>query len=241
MDPKEFVNEHCIKSLACYFSGGKDSLVATHYTLSSLEEYDLEQHVVHIDTGVMLPIARPYVEDICQQHGWRLTVLEGHFFELAEKNGMPRMRHRWCCYHCKLKPAIDFMQTLPAPRAEITGLRRDESFRRRDLVQIIDKPRSGSLGFAPILYWTGKDVNNYIKRQGLPVPPNYRLGLKETCMCGVFSSKRQMLILKAQFPELFQKFVDLEAGFRKGGAAFFFRNKPVYARDLARQQTLEAK
>jgi len=50
-----------------------------------------------------------------------------------------------------------------------------------------------------------------------------------------------MMILKAQFPELFQKFIDAEAGFKSQGAAFYFQNKPVYAKDLAKQKTLEVK
>jgi len=94
--------------------------------------------------------------------------------------------------------------------------------------------------YAPILDWTEKDVLRYMRNNDLPMPPHYRLGLKETCMCGVYSNKQQMLILKAQFPELFQKIVDLEASFRKGGAAFYFKNKPVYAKDFLKQRTLDS-
>jgi len=92
--------------------------------------------------------------------------------------------------------------------------------------------------YAPILSWTEKQVLNYIRNNELPMPPNYKLGLKETCQCGVYSSKKQMLILKAQYPELWNKIVQLEANFRKGGAAFYFRNKPVYTREIAAQKTL---
>ena len=70
------------------------------------------------------------------------------------------------------------------------------------------------------------------------MPPHYALGIKETCQCGAFGSKKQMMILKAQFPELFQKFIDAEANFKTKGAAFYFQNKPVYARDLAKQKVL---
>ena len=113
LNPKDFVKEYSIKSLAACFSGGKDSLVSTHFVMSELEgEDDIDKHVVFVDTGAMLPISEPFVRDVCQQYGWNLTVLNGGFFEKAKKFGMPRMRHRWCCYECKLKPIIEFVQTL---------------------------------------------------------------------------------------------------------------------------------
>jgi phosphoadenosine phosphosulfate reductase len=201
--------------------------------------YDVEKHVVYADTGCMLPVTEPFVIDVCSQFGWRLTIVRGHFFEKAEKNGMPRMKHRWCCKACKVNPMHDFIKTLRPQRAEVLGLRRDESLARSKLPQILYKRKVPSWGYAPIIAWTEKEVLSYIKKNNLPMPPNYRIGLKETCMCGVFSSPKQMLILKAQFPELFQKFVDLEKGFRKHGAAFYFQNKPVYAKDLAKQHTLD--
>jgi len=66
------------------------------------------------------------------------------------------------------------------------------------------------------------------------------MGLKETCQCGAFGSKKQMMILKARDPELFQRFIEIEREFKSGGAAFYFQNKPTYAKDLAKQKTLES-
>lgn len=109
---------------------------------------------------------------------------------------------------------------------------------RSKLPQILYKKRVPSWGYCPLITWTGKEVASYLRRNDLPVPPNYRLGLKEPCMCGVFSTKKQMLILKAQFPELFDKFIQLEKQFRSGGACFYFHDKPVRAGDLAKQKTL---
>lgn len=238
MNPKEFVKEYCIKSLVCCFSGGKDSLVATHYVMSELENVDIDKYVVFVDTGVMLPITRPYVEEVCRQFGWNLKILHGNFFEKAEKFGMPTMRRRWCCWECKLKPIAEFTRTLKPQRVEVTGLRRDESIRRRKLPEIFYVKKLCVWKYAPIINWTEKDVLNYIQKHNLPMPPHYRLGIRETCQCGAFSSKKQMMILKAQFPELFQKFIELERGFKSHGAAFFFQGKPTYAKDLAKQKTL---
>lgn len=237
--PKEFVKEYGIRSAACCFSGGQDSLVTTHLIMNELADLPhVEKHVVYADTGCMLPITEPFVKDVCKTFGWPLTIVRGEFFTKAEKNGMPRMKHRWCCHTCKIGPMQEFIKTLKPQRAEILGLRRDESQKRAKQPQILYKHRVPSWGYCPIIAWTLKDVKNYIKKHDLPMPPHYKLGLKETCMCGVFSNPKQMLILKANFPEMFQQFVDLESRFRKGGAAFYFHYKPVYARDLAKQKTL---
>lgn len=242
MNPKEFVKEYSIKSLVACFSGGKDSLVMTHYLHETLRDSNLPVniYVVYADTGIMLPCTEPFVKDVCQRFGWNLKIVQGNFFSHAEKYGMPRMRHRWCCWTCKIKPIADFTMTLPPQRAEAVGLRRDESVRRRKLQNMIYYLKKGFVWkYAPILFWSEKDVLRYMADNDLPMPPHYRLGLKETCMCGVYSTKKQMLILKAQFPDLFEQIVDLENHFKSGGAAFYFRNKPVHAKSLLQQKTMQ--
>jgi 3'-phosphoadenosine 5'-phosphosulfate sulfotransferase (PAPS reductase)/FAD synthetase len=233
-----FIQDYTIRSIACCFSGGKDSLVATHFMLSQIEGLPIAKHVVYADTGIMLPIAGDFVRDVCRSFGWNLTIVDGYFFEKAKKNGMPRMRHRWCCYTCKVEPMQKFIRTLPPQRAEVTGLRRDESNKRAQLNQIYYKRRVPSWAYAPIIGWTEKQVLSYIRKNGLPMPPHYKLGLHETCMCGVYSNRKQMEILKAQFPELWQKILDLEASFRTHGAAFYFNNKPVRASTIDEQKIL---
>ena len=242
MKPKEFIKEYCIKSLVCCFSGGKDSLVMTHYLHSELEGMNVKIHVVFADTGIMLPIAKEFAEDVAREFGWNLTIVEGNFFDKVQKNGMPRMKHRWCCWECKIRPISEFTKTLPPQRCEAVGLRRDESFKRSKLKNQIYYLKKGWVWkYAPILDWTEQDVFHYIHEHDLPMPPHYRLGLRETCMCGVYSNKQQMLILRANFPELWQKILDAEAKFKKKGAAFYFQNKPVYAKDLDKQTILKEK
>lgn len=238
INPIEFAEKYAIKSLACCFSGGKDSLVATHYVMTELEDFDIDKYVVYVDTGVMLPTTTPYVESVCREFGWNLKILYGNFFEKAKVWGMPTMRRRWCCYECKLKPIIEFVKPLRPQRAEITGLRRDESFKRAKLPQLIFGKATYSWKYAPIISWVEKDVLAYIRNHKLRMPPNYRIGIKETCQCGCFSSRKQLLALKGQFPELFQRFIELEKQFKKQGSCFFCQGEKIYAKDLAKQKTL---
>jgi 3'-phosphoadenosine 5'-phosphosulfate sulfotransferase (PAPS reductase)/FAD synthetase len=243
MRPRRFVETHGISSLVCCVSGGKDSLVATHFTLSDLEGLSIGKYVVFVDTTVMCPGTRSFVEDVGRLFGWNLTILRPRidFWTLVGEKGypMPSLRRRWCCYKLKLQPIMEFVSCLREPRAEVTGLRRSESVRRRNLQELFFLDRSKVWKYAPIVNWTEATVLEYIRKHGLPMPPNYRLGINETCLCGAFSSEKQMTAVKAHFPGFFARFVELERGFRRGGAAFYFRNRPCYARDIARQQTLD--
>ena len=235
---QQFVKDYAIKSVSCCFSGGKDSLVATHLVMNELKDRtDIEKWVIFADTGIMLPTTEPFIQDVCQTFGWKLKIVQGNFFNEAQTKGMPRMKHRWCCHVCKIDPMHTFIKTLKPQRGEITGLRRDESFRRANLNQVYYKKKVRSWAYAPIIGWSEKEVFHYIRKHTLPMPPHYRLGLHETCMCGVYSNRKQMEILKAQFPDLWQKILTLEAGFRKHGAAFYFNNKPVRASEI-NQQTM---
>jgi phosphoadenosine phosphosulfate reductase len=243
--PKEFVKQYGIQSLVCCFSGGKDSLVSTHYVLSELYDLVIEKYVVFVDTTVMCPVAIDFVKEVSEKYNWNLKILSPKttFWEYAKKYGMPSMHRRWCCYILKLQPIFDFIRPLKPQRAEITGLRRDESIRRQKMgLRQVKYDRRRNLNawqFHPILEWSEKDVFAYIKEHDLPMPPHYKLGIKETCQCGVFSHKKQLLILKAQFPEMFSKFIELERNLHQGSAAFY-DHKPIFAKDLAKQKTLEA-
>jgi len=94
-------------------------------------------------------------------------------------------------------------------------------------------------GYCPIIDWTESMVLRYMKKHDLPMPPHYRWKIGETCLCPAFMSKNEMMNIKAKFPEIFQRYLELEERFRTGGAAFYFDDKPTYARDLAKQKTLK--
>ena len=247
MKPREFVKEYGIQSLVCCFSGGKDSLVATHYTLEEIRgiESRLEIHVVFVDTTVMLPITIKYVREVCNRYGWPLKILkpEPDFWTLAKRWGVPSLRRRWCCFYLKLKPIFEFTRKLAPQRGMVTGLRREESERRRSRRHVEYVKRMKGLevlawNYHPILEWTEKDVLRYIRDHDLPMPPHYRMGIKETCMCGAFTHVRELLVMKALYPDLFRRFVELERDLGEGRSAWF-DGKQVFASELAKQKTLD--
>ena len=208
-----------------------------------LQDVDIDKYVVFVDTGVMIPSAIDYVRSVTERYGWNLKVLQPktNFWEYAKQYGLPIRRRRWCCYRLKLQPIFDFIRTLPPQRGEILGFRKDESPRRKSkrFQQVSYDKRRGVRAwiYLPILDWTKRNVMSYIKMMGLPDPPHYRLGIKETCMCGLFTNEREIMTIKAHYPQLFNKFMEIEGKFRRDWAAFWF-GKPCYAKDLAKQKTL---
>jgi len=250
LEPKRFVEEYGIQSLVCCFSGGKDSLVATHLVHKELEDIPLEKYVVFVDTTVMVPGTVDFVEKVSAEQGWKLKVLrpDPDFWTLAEKWGSPTMKRRWCCYALKLKPIFLFVRKLKPQRAMVTGLRREESKRRAQYPQIYYRKKGersekgtwiGAWGYAPIIDWTERDVLRYIRRFDLPIPPHYRLGIKETCLCGAFGSVKQMRIVRGRWPEFYRKFIELENRFKMGGKVFYFTDRPYSAKEIWAQKTLD--
>jgi len=240
LHPRDFVREYSIKSLVCCWSGGRSSLAMTHYVLSQLENVEVTKYVVFVDTGVMLPLTRTYVEETAKEYGWPLRVLRPStdFWSYATRYGVPSIKRRWCCKYLKLQPMHDFVRVLPPQRVSLIGFRADEVPRRQKRPQIWYDKRIRGWVYYPIKTWTRKDVLNYIKQNGLPMPPWYRLGLKETCMCGAYAHKKEWMIVKAHFPELFQKFVELEKHRLRWGRTAFYDRGPLSAIELAKQKTL---
>lgn len=241
MRPRDFVVKYRIKYAFPCFSGGKDSLVATHYFIEDTRGLDLEIKVLHVDTTVMLPGVEEYVRRVAKSLGWDLVVLrpETSFENMVLKYGFPKKTRRWCCYHLKLKPVIQYVKRFKGSKAEVLGLRRNESPRRANLPQIIFKRDALAWGYCPIIDWSDEQVEKYIEEHGLPYPPWYRIGVKETCCCGVFMSEKELMVLRARFPDFFRRFVELESKMKSKGSAFFVANRRIYARDILRQKTLE--
>jgi phosphoadenosine phosphosulfate reductase len=249
--PRQFVKRYAIEQVVCTFSGGKDSLVATHYTLESLRRVDIPKWVVWVDTTVMIPGVREFVIEVSKKLGWNLQILSPKrtfedFVLYGYGNGsrgwgMPTIKRRWCCFALKLEPIARFCSELRGRVACVTGLRREESIRRRDYQQVYftareDKrlglKRTEVWNYSPIIHWTGEQVERYIEVHNLPKPPWYEKGIKETCCCGCYSTLRELIAVAKNYPEFFERFLHLEAKFRSGGCCFYLQGKPLSAWDI---------
>jgi phosphoadenosine phosphosulfate reductase len=241
---KQFIEEHKIKSIVCCFSGGKDSLCSTHYTLSTLKDYSIKKYVCFVDTTVMIPDIIEYVNKIFKEHFEPLEA-ECHilkpktsFWDMAKDWGVPQKNRRWCCFYLKLQPLYEFSEKIPHPLAHVLGLRKTESRRRKDFTFSYHDVNRDIWKINPIIEWSDKQVLNYIKENHLPISPHYSKGVQETCICGAFTTKKTLKALRAYYPDFLEKFAQLEDSFKKKGSAFYI-GKKIYAKDLLKQKTIE--
>jgi len=244
MSLRDFIEKHEIRSVICCFSGGRDSLVASHYALSILKDSDVKKYVCTVDTTVMVPCVIPYVNEIFKNVfeplGAECHILrpKRSFWDMAKEWGLPQKNRRWCCYRLKLEPLYDFSKKLKPMVAHVLGLRKSESRRRANFEFAYWDQKHEVWKLNPIIGWSSQDVERYIKENNLTISPHYGMGIQETCICGAFTTKSTLKTLRAHYPEILKRFAELEGGFRCGGSAFYVGRR-VYARELLKQKTLK--
>jgi phosphoadenosine phosphosulfate reductase len=220
------------------FSGGKDSLATLDLAVKALGREGVE--ALFIDTGIATPGLRDYVVDVAGRYGVKLNVVrpEHDFFELVSRAGFPMIRYRWCKDYLKMRPLKRFVREAEGRHGSIllvTGLRRDESWMKARGSKFYRHPRLGTDVYAPIFEWSGEQVREYIRREGLPENPLYRVyGKAYDCWCTVFKSPADFALLALNRPDFFAKFVEAEAKLRSGGSALYYGGERVYLRDIAR-------
>jgi len=247
---ENFIKSHFIQAVLFCFSGGTDSLVSTHLAWRLTENIkiplrSLIRKVVHVNTTVGLPGILDYVKEVANKFNWDLEILQPKvsFWKLAEKWGMPTLRRRWCCFRLKLEPLFNYALTLPVSRVcFVTGMRREESPRRKDMPQTYRRrwKRLVLWNYHPIVNWSDKGVENYIKQHNLPVNPVKKiLGHSGECICGVYAGRKELLKLRAHFPEFIRKFEKLEKVWPKSSYTFYASGKRWRVEDLFKQKILD--
>jgi 3'-phosphoadenosine 5'-phosphosulfate sulfotransferase (PAPS reductase)/FAD synthetase len=148
--------------------------------------------------------------------------------------GFPTATRRWCCYHLKIAPLKAFFRGVDTSKALVVdGIRAEESWRRREFPKLAWHKHFRCLNYHPIFEWTKEDVLRYIKETGLKENPLYsKLPRVTECWCTAFKTAEQFKILKENWPELFQKFIEAEASLKTGGSALFRNGKRIYLKDL---------
>jgi len=202
---------HCEFEHYALFSGGHDSLVATHKALS---EGDAEC-VLHIDTGIGIPETKEYIRDVVDRFEWPfVSVTSGHDYEeVVLENQFPGPAVHIIMYS-KLKE-----RALRHPPRQVefkphyhTGVRRHESEARfRNMSEPVKEDTSW-WWHAPIHNMTDADVETYIAGHDLPKSPvKMKYHHSGECLCGAFGNRTEELtLLEAHYPETAQRIKDLE-------------------------------
>ena len=183
--------------LAVSFSGGKDSLVALDLSI----RVGIRK-VVFCDTTIEFDETVRYIKTVEDFYGIEIERVSApvDFFSMITHVGIPSRRLRWCCDVLKFGPvaryAIDNRIF-----GFVTGLRQDESTRRKNYRAIDENPMVPAKQINPILEWTGDDVWRYIKRYRLPVNPLYKHFDRIGCWCCPYRTEADWGKIEELFPE----------------------------------------
>lgn len=163
-------------SVACSF--GKDSIVVL--TLALKLKPDIL--VVWNNTANEHPETIKFAKQIVSKYKLNFCEMRAlvSFFEVTKEMNLPTPTNRSCCDYLKLKPT-QFINKELGIKANLTGLRRDESLNRAKLpeegwdTQIKDLYR-----YNPIVDWTELDIYNYHIVHNIPMNPLYMKGYLRT-------------------------------------------------------------
>jgi len=196
------------------FSGGYDSLVATHYTMEKLDA----DCVLHINTKTGLKQNQDFVESVCGTFGWDLEIVTPNktLTEFSKEWGFPKApAHSWIYRYLKEHPLSSFVTRLEADKPRMyTGVRKSESSRRMENVSAETQEMWNGrwLWEAPIADFTEKDVEDYIIKNGLPRSPVVEtIGRSGECFCGAYADRfDELLTLQENYPDHYEWIMNVE-------------------------------
>lgn len=198
-------------------SGGKDSITTAHV----LQQADMLAGVVAIDTGISTPDWRPFIESLCADQGWPLTVVGTNvsYEWLVLRFGFPGpAMHSIFMRWLKERGVEQFKKRNPGALLA-SGVRRGESKRRFGTVR-----EWNTLGkmviWAPLIEWTTEETWAYVHEHKLPRSPAYTtLGVSGDCVCGAFAQSGERDAISECYPSLCERISALEHDVRgKWGA-----------------------
>ncbi|GEM_PF-6755449 len=221
MEPRDVLKN--ISTIILNVSGGMDSAVASTVAVSVAESLASKPkiYMVYAHTPLALEENKQYVEKLARWLGVELRVVyprDGGGLEALTRRGWPNpfVGARWCMYHWKLYPIIDFSKTTLAPRVHVLGIRVHESIRRFNLFgsqgdiwfYCLKSPRYCGYYYAPILRWKKEDVQRAVREYGIPQNPLW--GEKghsshDCTICIAYANASDYRVLKTRHPEIWEK------------------------------------
>lgn len=190
----------------CLFSGGKDSVVATHLTMRAQMLHSRDAAiVVYLDTGTGLDAQREYVEEVCDKYGWQLWTLRTHesYEEQVAEHGFPGPGQHANMYKQLKRRQLERLAARVEDAHYFTGVRASESRNRMEnMDRVSEEPEGKWTWHAPLYDWDDAAVWEYIERYDIPENPQWRTGGRAAdCFCGAYASRDELIGLRADYPE----------------------------------------
>lgn len=194
------------------FSGGKDSQALYHLAVQAGVKFKAHMNLTSVDPPEVIRFVKKNYPDV------ELIKPRMSIYEMAKKKGcLPTRLVRWCCE--------EFKEMSGAGKVTLIGIRKSESTNRkkRNEIETGDRKFSGTFDqwsehqekmvtcvggkdkilVSPILYWTEKDVWDYLKRMHIPYCELYDKGYKRIgcIMCPMSNYKQNVREMK-DFPHV---------------------------------------
>jgi 3'-phosphoadenosine 5'-phosphosulfate sulfotransferase (PAPS reductase)/FAD synthetase len=218
----------------CMYSGGDDSLTASHFGYSQLG--DLIDAAAYINTGIRLIENADYVPSVCKLLGWDFLEYRAkdqgqHYEELVMAYGFPGPDHHTKMFNRLKERAIRALRNdHPGGHVMlISGMRKQESARRMRLKAEPIQKDGRLIWCAPFFYWDHDQIRDYRAAHLSHVPKNPAreyLCMSGECLCGAYARKGELVQIETFFPETGRYLRDLERRVRGAGFPWGWDESP---------------
>lgn len=212
---RDAVKTYAPSGVWALFSGGHDSLCATHLA-SQLPEFS---GVVHIATGIGIGETRRYVYETCKRFGWPLRLYrprrDNRYRTFVVKHGFPGPAQHSRMYQRlkerSLRRHIAWARSGRQKILLVSGCRESESRRRMGTAQAV-QVRGRTVWVAPCVSWETADQHEYMARHRLPENWVKKiLCMSGECLCGAYADReRELGQLRMWFPREAAEILALE-------------------------------
>lgn len=215
------------------FSGGHDSLCATHVA----SQHPAFTAAVHVNTGIGITETREFVRQTASAQGWPLLEYRAEdqdqrYDDIVLQHGFPGPFGHRKMYNRLKERAIrqltrDYKVGGRGRILLITGVRKKESTRRMGTVQTINR-EGARVWAAPLAEWSSTDKNRYMQEHTLPRNPVVDLlHMSGECLCGAFAKPGELdYIEMCGFREVVDRIRNLEARAREAGVPCRWGHRP---------------
>lgn len=194
------------------FSGGKDSQVLYHLAVMGGVKFKAHMNLTSVDPPEVIRFVKQYYPEV------ELIKPKMSIYDMVKQRGcLPTKIIRWCCE--------EFKEMSGAGKVTLIGVRREESVKRskRNEVEMDNYKFSGSFDqwsehrenmvtcvggkdkiiVSPILYWTSRDVWEFLNSNDIPHCSLYDKGYKRIgCILCPMSNYKQKIREIRDYPHV---------------------------------------
>lgn len=237
----EAVKRNNPKGVVALYSGGHDSLIATHIAA----QHPAFRCAASMDTTIGVPETLEHRREVAQAYQWRPReyVAPISYRDIVLKEGFPGPGAHMIMYarlkERGLRQLMGEIQHRDGDRVVlVTGVRKSESKRRMGHVKASHR-EGGKVFTAPIMNFTDDDKDEYMIHFGLPRNPvSDRLCMSGECLCGSFADEGEIAVIEAAFPEVAEGIHALERDARIAGVHAVWGTRPPSDRGASKSGAL---